>query len=303
MVDISMTVAGVHFKHPLLLASGVMDEDAGSMLRMVKGGAGGVVTKSIGMNPRSGHTNPTVVEVEGGWLNAMGLPNPGIDEYVDEIASFKNHCDVPVIGSIFGADAEQFCTLAKKMQDGNVEMLELNVSCPHAKGFGLQLGSDPELVEEIVSSVKSSVSIPVFVKLSPNVTDIVKIGAAAVDGGADGLVAINTVKAMSINVDLMAPVLSNGFGGLCGPAIRPIGVRCIYELYDALDVPLIGVGGICSGNDVLEYVMAGASLVQIGSGIANRGVDIFSCVCDEIVEWMMKNKVDSLCDLVGGAHR
>lgn len=303
MVDISMTIAGVHFKRPLVLASGVMDEDAGSMLRMVKGGAGGVVTKSIGMNPRCGHANPTVVEVEGGWLNAMGLPNPGIDEYLDEVSSFKSRCDVPVIGSIFGGDAEEFCMLAKKMQQSKVEMLELNVSCPHAKGFGLQLGSDPELVENIVSSVKSCVSVPVFVKLSPNVTDIVKIGAAAVDGGADGLVAINTVKAMAINVDLRAPVLSNGFGGLCGPAIRPIGVRCIYELFEALDIPLIGVGGICSGSDVLEYLMAGASLVEVGIGVEKRGIDVFSCVSDELSEWMNKNKIDSLCDLVGVAHR
>ncbi len=302
MADLSMNVAGVQFSRPVVLASGVMDEDAGSMIRMVKGGAGGVVTKSIGLTARSGHANPTVVEVEGGWLNAMGLPNPGIDEYVGEIADFKKVCKVPVIGSIFGANADEFCTLAKRMQDCGVEILELNVSCPHAKGFGLQLGCDSLLVEEIVTAVKSKVSLPVFVKLSPNVTDVVKIGCAAVDGGADGLVAINTIKAMAIDVDLRIPVLSNRFGGLCGPAIKPVGVRCIYELFEAVDVPLIGVGGISSGRDLIEYVMAGASLVQIGVGVAQHGISVFSSVVDEAERWMNKHNVDTLCELVGVAH-
>ncbi len=302
MVDLSMTVAGVQFCLPVVLASGVMDEDAGSMIRMVKGGAGGVVTKSIGLVARTGYANPTVVEVEGGWLNAMGLPNPGIDEYVEEIAAFKKACDLPVIGSIFGANAEEFCTLANRMQHCGVEMIELNVSCPHAKGFGLQLGSDSLLVEEIVAAVKSEVSLPVFVKLSPNVTDIVKIGCAAVDGGADGLVAINTIKAMAIDIDLRTPILSNRIGGLCGPAIKPVGVRCIYELFEAVDVPLIGVGGISSGQDLIEYVMAGASLVQIGVGVAHQGISVFSSVVDEAKRWMENQNICSLSELVGVAH-
>ena len=302
MVDLSMTVAGVHFSRPVVLASGVMDEDAGSMIRMVEGGAAGVVTKSIGLIARTGHCNPTVVEVQGGWLNAMGLPNPGIDEYVGEIAAFKKVCDVPVIGSIFGANAEEFCRLARRMQQSGVQAIELNVSCPHAKGFGLQLGCDSELVEEIVSAVKSEVSLPVFVKLSPNVTDIVKIGCAAVDGGADGLVAINTIKAMAIDINLRTPVLSNRIGGLCGPAIKPVGIRCIYELFEAVDVPLIGVGGVSSGRDLIEYVMAGASLVQLGIGVAHRGISVFSSVVDEATVWMKDNEIESLAELVGVAH-
>ncbi len=301
MVDIAINISSLKLKNPTILASGFMDEDAGSMKRVVGCGAGAVVTKSIGLKPRAGYPNPTIVELECGILNAMGLPSPGIKEYGEEIKNFKK-LKIPLIGSIFGSNSKEFIELGRKMQEYGADALELNMSCPHAKGYGLEIGSDPALVKEITSKVKSSVDLPVFVKLSSNVSDLKDIAKAVEKGGADGIVAINTVKAMKINLELRKPVLANKIGGYSGKAIKPIGVRCVYEIAETVDIPIIGVGGVTTGEDALEYIMAGASAVQIGTGIYNRGLDVFEKVCNEIESWMKKHDVKKLSDLVGAAH-
>ncbi len=301
MVDIAINISSLKLKNPTILASGLMDEDAGSMKRVVGCGAGAVVTKSIGLKPRAGYPNPTIVELECGILNAMGLPSPGIKEYGEEINNFKK-LKIPLIGSIFGSNSKEFIELGRKMQEYGADALELNMSCPHAKGYGLEIGSDPALVKEITSKVKSSVDLPVFVKLSSNVSDLKDIAKAVEKGGADGIVAINTVKAMKINLELRKPVLANKIGGYSGKAIKPIGVRCVYEIAETVDIPIIGVGGVTTGEDALEYIMAGASAVQIGTGIYNRGLDVFEKVCNEIESWMKKHDVKKLSDLVGAAH-
>jgi len=279
-----------------------MDEDAGSMKRIADSGAGAVVTKSIGLKPREGYPNPTIVELDCGLLNAMGLPNPGIDNFSDEIKELKNS-DIPIIGSIFGSNAKEFSELAKKMENYGANAVELNMSCPHAKGYGAEVGSDSKLVNEITSKVKKSIKIPVFVKLSPNLMNIVEIAKAAEKGKADGIVAINTVKAMKIDLDLKMPVLSNKVGGYSGKAVKPIGVRCVYDIYQNVKIPIIGVGGITNGEDALEYIMAGASAVQIGSGLYYREIDIFKKICKEIESWMKANNYDDLTELVGVAHK
>jgi len=278
-----------------------MDEDAGSMKRIVGCGVGAVVTKSIGLKPREGYPNPTIVELECGILNAMGLPNPGIKDYGQEIRNFKI-LKVLIIGSIFGSNLKEFIELSRKMQEYGTDALELNMSCPHAKGYGLEIGSDKGLVREITSKVKASVDIPVFVKLSSNVSDLKDIAKAAEKGGADGIVAINTVKAMKINLELRKPVLANKIGGYSGKAIKPIGVRCVYEIAESVDIPIIGVGGVTTGEDALEYIMAGASAVQIGTGIYYRELDVFKKICREIESWMKKHDVKKLSDLIGVAH-
>lgn len=266
MVDITAEIASLQLSNPTILASGLMDEDAGSMRRIISCGAGAIVTKSIGLEPRAGYPNPTVIELEHGVLNAIGLSNPGIIEFEEEIRKLKRS-NVPLIGSIFGSNSKEFVELSKKMQSYGVDALELNMSCPHAKGYGLEIGSNSKLVKEITSQVNGSIDIPVFVKLSSNVTDIVEIAKAAEKGNADGIVAINSVKAMKIDIDLKMPVLSNKVGGYSGKAIKPIGVRCVYEIVKNVDIPVIGVGGVTTGEDAIEYIMAGASAVQIGSGI------------------------------------
>ena len=278
-----------------------MDEDAGSMKRVADCGAGAVVTKSIGLKPRDGYPNPTVVELEYGILNAMGLPNPGIKEFEGEIRKLKGS-NISVIGSIFGSNSHEFVELGKRMQDCGADALELNMSCPHAKGYGLEIGSDPELVREITSMVKESTNIPVFVKLSSNLTDVIEIAKSAEAGKADGIVAINSVKAMKIDLELKMPVLANKIGGYSGRAIKPIGVRCVYEIAKNVDISVMGVGGITTGEDVLEYIMAGASAVQIGSGVYYRGVDVFEKICGEMENWMENHNYNRLSELIGVAH-
>ncbi len=278
-----------------------MDEDAGSMTRIFKSGAGAIVTKSIGLKPREGYSNPSAVELECGILNAMGLPNPGIDEFKDELVKLKK-AKIPIIGSIFGSNSKEFTTLANKMQDAGANALELNMSCPHAKGYGLEIGSDPKLVKEITSNVKKSVSIPVFVKISPNLTDISKIAQSVEKGGADAIVAINTVKAMKIDIETQRPILSNKIGGYSGKAIKPIGIRCVYEIYKKIEIPIIGVGGITTGEDAIEYIMAGASAIQIGSAVYFRGINAFDKICKEMQNWMKNNNYKKINELIGVAN-
>ena len=278
-----------------------MDEDAGSMQRIYNSGAGAIVTKSIGLKPRDGYPNPTLIELEYGFLNAMGLPNPGIEFFQDELKKLKKS-NIPVIGSIFGSEVNEFIILSEKMEKCKVDALELNMSCPHAKGYGLEIGSDPKLVKEIISGVKNSVKIPVFVKLSPNLTNIIEIAKSAEEGNADGIVAINTLKAMKIDTELKIPVLSNKIGGYSGKAIKPIGIRCVYEISKNVDIPIIGVGGIVNGEDAIEYFLAGASAVQIGSGVYYRGIDIFKNICFEIKKWMEKHDYTKLSEIIGVSH-
>ena len=278
-----------------------MDEDAGSMNRVFKSGAGAVVTKSIGMKSREGYPNPTAIELEHGIINAMGLPNPGIDNFSEEIKELKNS-KKPVIGSIFGSNTKEFIHLATKMQEYGADALELNMSCPHAKGYGLETGSDPKLVKEITSKVKESVKIPVFVKISPNLTNIVEIAKSAEAGKADAIVTINTVKAMKIDLETQMPILSNKIGGYSGKAVKPIGIRCVYEISNNIKIPVIGVGGITTGEDMIEYFMAGASAVQIGSAVYYRGIDVFKKICKEAEEWMKEHNYKTISDIIGVAH-
>ena len=302
MVDITTKIASLKLKNPTILASGIMDEDAGSMKRIFDCGASAVVTKSIGLKSREGYLNPTFAELEHGVLNAMGLPNPGINEFEEEIIKLKDS-KIPIIGSIFGSDSHEFLEIGKKMQEYGVDAQELNMSCPHAKGYGLEIGSDPKLVREITSKLKESTNLPVLVKLSSNLTDIVEIAKAAEDGNADGIVAINSVKAMKIDLELKMPLLANKTGGYSGMAIRPIGMRCVYEIAKNVDIPIIGVGGVTTGEDALEYIMAGASAVQIGSGIYYRGVDIFKKICREMECWMEDHNYKRVSELIGVAHK
>jgi len=301
MVNLTTKIATLNLMNPTILASGIMDEDAGSMERVYNCGAGAVVTKSIGLEPKKGYPNPTVVELENGILNAMGLPNPGINQYGNEIKVLKT-LKIPVIGSIFGLNSKEFVEIANKMENYGANAIELNMSCPHAEGYGLEIGSDSKLVEEITLKVKESTKIPVFIKLSSNLPSVTEIAKSAENGGADGIVAINTVKAMKIDLELKIPVLSNKIGGYSGKAIKPIGIRCVYEISKSVDIPVIGVGGITTGEDALEYIMAGASAVQIGSAIYYRGIDVFKDICKEMETWMKEQGYCDISKLIGVAH-
>ncbi|HXW99039.1 MAG TPA: dihydroorotate dehydrogenase [Methanomicrobiales archaeon] len=254
-------VGGVGLANHLVLAAGILGTTGASLAKILDSGAGGVVTKSIGPEPMEGHPGPCLVVLDDGVLNAMGLPNPSRD-FVQEIAPLAGR---PVVASIFGGEPEEFATVASWFADCAAGF-ELNLSCPHAEGFGSALGTDPSLVEECTRAVKA-LGRPTWVKLTPNVAEIAETGRAAERGGADALVAINTVKAMRISVPLRRPVLGNRFGGLSGRAIFPVAVRCVYELYEACRVPIIGCGGVSTAEDVVEMMMAGASAVEIGSAV------------------------------------
>ena len=298
-MDLSTEVGGIKLRNPLILASGILGETGKTLARIIEEGAGAVTTKSIGLEPRAGHANPTLVELDYGLLNAMGLPNPGIEGYKEELETVLDTV-VPVIGSIFGKNEVEFAKLAMAMADLGVSAIELNISCPHAEGYGAEIGGDPKMVQKITKAVKESVNVPVFVKLTPNTADIVALGSAAVAGGCDALVAINTVKGMALSPELGKPILSNKFGGYSGPGIKPIGLRCVYELALAnMDVQIIGVGGITSGKDVVEYLMAGASAVQIGTAIYSHGVSAFSKINSELEEFMEKHNYNSINEMVG----
>jgi dihydroorotate dehydrogenase (NAD+) catalytic subunit len=270
-----VTVGGVPLSNHILLAAGVLGTTGASLQRMLNLGAGGVVTKSIGPHPKEGHSGPCLVVLEDGLLNAMGLPNPSKD-FVDEIAPLAKK---PVVVSIFGGNPEEFATVAGWFA-GKVAGIELNLSCPHAEGYGAAIGTDPALVKACTQAV-SSTGVPTWVKLTPNVTDITAIGKAAESGGASAIVAINTVKAMRISTGLRRPVLGNRYGGLSGSAIFPIAVRCVYELYEAVDIPIIGCGGIATTDNVIEMMMAGASAIEIGSAVCEN-VNVFEMIQKEL---------------------
>jgi len=256
-----VSVGGVPINNHLILAAGILGSTGASLSRMLNAGAGAVVTKSIGPEAKDGHAGPCLVALDDGILNAMGLPNPS-KEFLQEISPLKGK---PVIASIYGANPEEFAMVAEWFC-GIAAGIELNLSCPHAEGYGSALGIDPVLVESCTRAV-SRLGMPTWVKLTPNVTDIAAIGKAAERGGASAVVAINTVKAMRISSALRRPVLGNRFGGLSGKAVVPIAVRCVYELYEACKLPIIGCGGISSADNVIEMMMAGARAVEIGSAV------------------------------------
>ncbi len=302
MTILEIELCGIKMKNPTMLAAGILGNTAASLNWAARSGAGAVVTKSFGLNPNKGYANPTTVEVTGGVINAIGLSNPGVDNFKVELEKLNK--SVPAIASLYGANPEEFSEIAARVE-GLVDALELNVSCPHAMGgCGSAIGQDPDLTAEIVRSVKKSVKIPVFVKLTPNVTDIVEIARYAENAGADALTMINSLgPGMRIDIETGNPILKNRFGGLSGPAVKPIAVRCVFDVYDSVDIPIIGVGGIRDYKDVLEFLYAGASCVQIGTSIMYEGMDIFEKILNGLERFMDERGYESVNEMVGIAHK
>ncbi len=294
-------ITGIELDNPTILAAGIMGTTGASLVRVAKEGAGAVVTKSIGPEPKEGHKNPSMIDLGYGFLNAMGLPNPSYPDFKDELAIAKNESNVPVIASIFGGTEDEFVDVAIGLMDSEPDAFELNVSCPHAKGYGASVGSNPDAVESITVAVKDAVDAPVWVKLTPNVTDIVIIGEAAQRGGADAVVGINTVKGMAIDINSGYPILGNRFGGLSGHAVKPVALKCVYDLYASLDIPIIGVGGVYTWQDAIEMMMAGASAVQVGSAVY-EGLEVFSSISSGIKSFINENDYKYVGDIVGIAH-
>lgn len=262
-----------------------------------------MVTKSIGPKPREGYPNPTVEQL-GSWgmLNAMGLPNPGMEEYPKEIQEALGAGAV-VVGSLFGGDTEEFASLARRMEATGVHALELNLSCPHAKGYGSEIGQDPVELAQVVRAVKSATHVPVWAKITPNTHDPALLAEAAEKAGADAITAINTVRAMAIDPVLRRPVLANELGGLSGPAIKPIGLAAVWKIFERVRIPIVGVGGISSGRDAFEYLLAGARALEVGTAVATRGIQVFREVHEELAGYLEKAHFRSVAEAVGAAHR
>ena len=299
MASLSGEVGGIRMESPVMLAAGILGTTGASLRRAALAGAGAVVTKSVGVAPREGHRGPTVVQVEGGLLNAMGLPNPSYRNFQEEIDIARGG-GAPVVASIFGAGAEEFVEVATGL---DADGFELNLSCPHAERLGAEIGCEACNVEAITRAVKEEVNVPVWVKLTPNVADVVGLGLAAERGGADGVVAINTLRAMAIDVESGMPILGNRFGGLSGPAIKPVAVRCVYDLASALEIPVIGVGGIASWEDAAEMMMAGARGVQVGTALGMvEGYGVFRSIAAGLSAYLDRKGI-GMEELVGLARR
>jgi dihydroorotate dehydrogenase (NAD+) catalytic subunit len=299
---LSISFAGLTLKNPTVLASGILGYSTESLTRVAKGGAGAVVTKSVGVEPRMGYSNPTLFQAESGLINAMGLPNPGINIYAEEIKFSKTILRVPIIVSVFGYSANEYAAVAKKAIEAGADAVELNISCPHVKQTGAEIGQNPKLLTEVVMQVKATINKPLIVKLSPNVTDIAMLARTAVEAGADALTAVNTLKAIAINVDAMRPILSNVKGGLSGAAVKPVALRCVYDIAEELDVPIIGCGGVTDWRDAIEFLLAGASAVQIGTAVA-ADMEVFGSIAKGVESYLRRKHFGSVKEIVGLAHR
>lgn len=309
MADLSTEFCGVRFENPLVLASGVLGMTGDAMARIIRSGAGGVTSKSLWAHEHKGHPSPVIISSEHFMLNAVGLPDGGPEKAKEEIARFREVCKAPLIANIVGGSISEYTEIAGIIADLKPDIIELNISCPNVQDeFGKPLACSTvksaevtKLVKEVLD--KKGVKIPLTVKLSPNVESIVAIAKSVLAAGADGVTAINTVgPGMVIDIDFAEPVLSNKVGGVSGPAIKPIAVKCVYDIYKECKCPIIGTGGVTCGRDAIEMIMAGATLVGIGSAIWFRGQDAFGEIVREMNEWCDANGVKNLSTLIGKAH-
>ena len=300
-LSLSVDVAGLKLRNPTLNAAGVLGISAPLLKRVYEGGAGAVVTKSLGPTPRTGHLNPTMVLVDGGVLNAMGLPNPGAEYFVEAIKILKGN-GVPVVASFFGASIEDFKIVAEILSKAGSDALEVNVSCPNVEEEMGMLGADCLNTEKVTSAVKEVSKSPVFVKLSPNVTDIAEVAQAAERGGADAITAVNTLKGMAVDVDLKRPILTNITGGLSGAALKPVALRCVWEIAKTVEIPVIGCGGVSNWRDAVEYILSGASAVEIGTIVMKKGFDVFGEIAEGIRSYMEINGFSNISEMIGLAQ-
>ncbi len=307
-MNLSQTILGVEFQNPTVLASGILGITASSWRQVVQGGAGGITTKSLWPEEHKGNPNPTIISTDKWTLNAVGVPDAGPEKAKEEIGDYMKDHPVPLIANIIGLSVEQFASIAEVVASLKPDMVEVNLSTPtFLKLRGKLFAEDEKEAGAILKAVKKEIgSIPMFVKLTPNVTNIGEIAKACVDSGADGITAINTAgPGMAIDLRSRMPILAAHKGGLSGPALKTIAVRCVAEIYEATEgkTPIIGTGGVYTGEDALEMMLAGASLVGIGTAVWERGTDIFQKVCDEMQMWCTNEGVWEIKDMIGGMHK
>ena len=299
--SLSTSIGQIKLERPTILASGILGISLDVFNRIYRAGAGAVVTKSLSKEPWEGYPNPTIFSVKGnGWLNAVGLSNPGASYFAKMISQNQ---DVPIIVSLVGSTEDDFDFMVKQFENVKVLAYELNLSCPHVAKVGLEVGDDPELVKKIVKKIKSVTTVPVIAKVGLGTTHYLDTVAAACDAGIDAITAINTLRAMAIDVETQRPILSNKIGGLSGTPIKPIAVRCVYEISSEYKIPIIGCGGISNWKDAVEFLLAGASAVQIGSAVGDGWIDVFDEINKGILQYMEKKGFSKIEEMIGRAKR
>ncbi|MCX8196339.1 MAG: dihydroorotate dehydrogenase PyrD [Acidilobaceae archaeon] len=298
-----ISVGGLLLRTPLANASGVLEWSAEAVEKMVSAGAGAVVLKTTTKEYRVGYNRPRVVKVPGGWIVAVGLANPGAEQVSRMVGELKKAArGVPVIGSVAGTSVREFVEVAAKLEEGGADALELNLSCPHFKGGGLEMGQDPATSYEIVNSVASVVKVPVIAKLGLS-DKVVEVAVKSLEGGAKALSLINTIRSMKIDVYSKKPVLGYKYGGLGGEAIHPIAVRVIYDVYKETRADIFGVGGVRDWESALELMLAGAKAVQVGSALMDRGEIVISEILRGLEKFLWAEGFESVEEVVGLAHR
>ncbi|MGQ0376649.1 MAG: dihydroorotate dehydrogenase [Nitrososphaerota archaeon] len=299
--SLSTSIGPIQIERPTMLASGILGISLDVFNRIYKAGAGAVVTKSLSKEPWEGYQNPTIFSVKGGgWINAIGLSNPGATYFAKMISQNKT---VPIIVSLVGSIPDDFTFMIKQFESCKVLAFELNLSCPHVEKVGLEVGDDPELVKKIIKKIKSVTKIPIIAKVGLGTTHYLDTVSAAKESGADAITAINTLRAMAIDVETERPILSNKIGGLSGTPIKPVAVRCVYEISTTHDIPVIGCGGISSWEDAVEFILAGASAVQLGSVVGDNWLGVFDEINNGIIKYMEKKGFTKIEDMVGRAKR
>ena len=299
MAEIAVNIAGIKMKNPVMVASGTFGSGKDYEDFMNLGDIGAIIAKSITLKPREGNPPPRICETPSGMLNTIGLQNAGIDSFLKDDLPYLAKFHVPVIINIAGESVDEYSQLAKRLSGiPGIAGIEVNISCPNVKQGGMQFGVDPKLTSDVISAVKKATKLPVIAKLSPNVTDIKLIAKAAESAGADAISAINTVLGMAIDINSRRPKLSMSVGGLSGPAIRPIAIRMVNEIYKAVKIPVIGIGGIMNADDAIEFILAGASAIQVGTGnFVNPRAAVE--IAEGIKKYLIANKLESIKDLVG----
>lgn len=297
--NLSVDIAGIQLRNPVMTASGTFGYGAEFAPYMDLEKIGAIVTKGLSMKPKAGNPTPRIVETPGGMLNAIGLQNVGIDAFITEKVPFLRTISTPVIVNLYGNTLEEYGELAERIDAiPEVAGIEVNISCPNVKQGGIVFGTDPAAAAEVVRLVRNGTTKPLIVKLSPNVTDVVVMAKACVDAGADALSLINTLTGMAIDLQKRRPILANVTGGLSGPAIKPVALRMVWQTAKAVTVPIIGIGGIMNAVDALEFILAGATAIQVGT--ANfLDPSAAQTIAEGMEQWLTENGVVDVRDLIG----
>lgn len=300
-MNLAVNICGVELKNPMTTASGTFGfgHEYGEYFDLSM--LGGIGVKGLTPTERLGNPAPRIAETPSGILNCVGLQNPGIDRFITEQIPYLRQHDTKIIANVSGNTVEEYCGMMEKISDADVDLIEMNISCPNVKCGGMAFGTSSVMVEEVVSAAKKYAKKPLIVKLSPNVSDIAEIARAAVGAGADALSLINTLLGMRIDVDSRRPILSNIMGGLSGPAVFPVAVRMVYQVRKAVDVPIIGMGGIRTGRDVVEMMLAGADAVAIGTALFADPMAPVKAL-DELKAYMEKHGIENVTDLTGAVQ-